>query len=225
MQSQEFSEEYYKMKYFKYRAKYEQIKEIGQASGLQQGGMKYFGFGKNTPVQQPAPGGTIVLQPSPDANNIQQVNTGSVQPNIIQSMKQSYVDYNTKKQETKEAIEKSADELMRNIHVFVKENTIDKKPDEISKKKYYKIVGKLEEPVSYKQLIAIVSSIEIHEEEELGTKFKTIKEVVNHNKEFENKKNILIDGINKQCSTVTGGLNAICRYTGDLPFSQSENKA
>jgi hypothetical protein len=39
MQNQEFSEEYYKMKYFKYRAKYEQLKEFAeQKSKIQTGG-------------------------------------------------------------------------------------------------------------------------------------------------------------------------------------------
>ncbi len=49
MQNQEFSEEYYKMKYFKYRAKYEQLKEFAeQRSGIQTGGSWGSPFSKKT---------------------------------------------------------------------------------------------------------------------------------------------------------------------------------
>jgi hypothetical protein len=212
MQNQEFSEEYYKMKYFKYRAKYEQLKEIAEARGQQTGGMDsvkgFFGYGpKAAPV--PASNQPIVQVP------VDQMQPTQSKPSITQQVTQAYSNYSASQQQKKADNATAIDQLMREVNIFIKENTIGIKDNEHNKKKYYKILGKLEEPCSYKQLIEIVNSIEINEEEEINGKFKTIKEVKQHTSEFDNKKAGLIQQINKQCATVTGGINALCKYNDD----------
>jgi hypothetical protein len=198
MQSQEFSEEYYKMKYFKYRAKYEQLKEIAEARGLQQGGVQQ--------VQVPV----AVPQLTPEQIEAFKKQMEQDKPkSTMQKMKDMYANSQAKREATNEGKKANASELMEKIHVFVLDNLKTK-----NERKYKKIVGKLERPCSYKQLIDIVSSITQNNDEAIDTnKHKTYQDIIAHVTTFENTKKNLIADIKTQCSTVTGGINEICKYT------------
>ena len=134
MQSQEFSEEYYKMKYFKYRAKYEQLKEIAEVRGLHQQGGNFFGFRTKTPVKQPGPGVSIV-QPSSDANNVQ-----IQKPSFVQKVQQKYTDYTVRNQEKQEKKDGNIQQLMDDIHNFVLKNlkTINERKYKLRNEEYSK---------------------------------------------------------------------------------------
>jgi hypothetical protein len=225
MQSKEFSEEYYKMKYFKYKAKYEQIKEIAQARKQQQDGGSigsYFGFGSKQPVQQQAQDKNVI--PPRDANNDQQQQQPSSR---FQSAKQLYTNYSAEKQQKKETKQADVQQLMSDIHVFIKQYIKPK-----NERKYYKLVGKIEDPVSANQIVQIIENIKTDLETKSLTEFKTVAEVLAH-ADIENKKHLdekkdLIKRIKSVCSTVTGGINTSCKFIDledrDLVLPQTEQQ-
>lgn len=177
MENEDFSEEYYKMKYFKYRAKYEQLKEIAQQTG---------GMSNQVFMKQPLP--PHLQHQLPQKQSVAQGHFQKNHPN-----------------------EKNIKQLMKDIHDFVKKYVFPK-----NERKYKKIVGRLEEPCTFKQLIDIVNDIKTDLEEKSLKGFNTIKDVLEHaKKENENhtkQKTEITNRIVKLCSNTTGGINALCKY-------------
>jgi len=234
MQNQEFSEEYYKMKYFKYRAKYEQLKEIAQArSGVQAGGasiMTSLGLNKPQSTLNPnapsyIPGqvqGQVPNQgPNQDPNQVAIQDPNQPQPSrtsyFSSALKAVGMDKDSRnkraddKQQKAETTKEEATILMKDIKEFVREN-LEKK----NNRKYLKTIGKLEEPSSYKQLVSIVDNINVDLHSIEISTFKNLGEantfIQAETKKISDKKQEIISRINKQCATTIGGINAICKY-------------
>ncbi len=256
MQNQEFSEEYYKMKYFKYRAKYEQLKEIAESnSRTQTGGNSWIPFGSK-PVQQTqqvstlnpnavpfVPGqiagptevpGQIVGPAEVPGQIVGPVEVpGQEQPKTSPSMLQRIgMDKDSRekraadKAATNQAIKNNISTLMNDIKEFVRENLETK-----NSKKYFKTIGKLEEPCTYKQLIKIVEDVKIDLNIEMpeSLKGKTLAEVHQYATEqqtkINDKKKDLTDRIKKQCATTTGGLNSLCKLEEEDDVSTPNSPA
>jgi hypothetical protein len=209
MQNQEFSEEYYKMKYFKYRAKYEQLKEIVQSRpGLQTGG---WSFRSTKPVTNPVPSQV----PNPVTSQI---------PGQMPGQAPGQVPGQAPGQAPGQVPVKSdISTLMNDIKEFVRENLEVK-----DKNKYLKTIGKLEEPCSYKQLIGIVDNVKIDLNVEVpndlrGKTLDEISKYVDDQKtKIDSRKKGLIDRIKKQCATTIGGLNSLCKLEEEVVSTQSQ---
>lgn len=223
MENEDFSEEYYKMKYFKYRAKYEQLKEIAQQTG---------GMSNQVFMKQPLPPHLQQLPPHL-LHQLPQKQSGSrvkdippqllqLPPHLLQQPphKQSVDQGHFQKNHPNE---KNIKQLMKDIHDFVKKYVFPK-----NERKYKKIVGRLEEPCTYKQLEDIVNGIKIDLEEKSLKGFNTIKDVLEHaKKENENhtkQKKEIIDRIVKLCSNTTEGINALCKYVDEEDIEYKKNK-
>ena len=180
MQNEQFSEEYYKMKYFKYKAKYEQLKEQQGSSNMLSKAKDF--FTKKTPapgqVSGPVPG-QVPQGPVPEKKQKKSFFSGI----------------------TGNTAEKASDakNLMNDVVTFVTNGMVDGKQK-------WKIIAKLEQPCTYQQIYDIVNNTQIITS---GRDFETVKS------EQETKARLLKD-IKKTCSTITGGLNAVCKYVEPL---------
>jgi len=190
MQNQEFSEEYYKMKYFKYRAKYEQLKEIADSrSKIQTGGIRQFFSGSKPST--PAP-------------------TGTPQPQPLEAQDSK----------TNPRSKENADALMGEIGAFIRKHVTNQND-------LYKIIGRLEEPCSYKHLIDIVDSISNNFSNMEMNSFKNLEEARQHiaakELDIRNDKENLKAKIKTTCSTTLGGLNSFCNLKE--PRSEPSNQS
>lgn len=191
MQNEKYSEEYYKMKYFKYRAKYEQLKEFAEQSNGQQGG-SFLGFGKKkdaaAPVQQP---GQPVQQP---VQPVQQPG----QPAPAEPTKSKFSFFGKKDAAAPSKTSKPSAINPKDLMVEVANFLTKGLPE--GKEKWV-ILAKLEQPCTYKQIRDLVEKKQVD-------KSRSFLEV----EADLNLKQKLLGDINKTCSTTMGGLNALCVY-------------
>jgi hypothetical protein len=207
MQNQEFSEEYYKMKYFKYRAKYEQLKEIAQArSGLQTGGAAMENLGPAPgPILGPVPG--PILGPVPGPNNQPQLQQpqqpqqprGSYMPSFSSVTKAFGMDKESmkikeeKKQQTSDDIKK----LLEEIYAFASANMEENKKERLR--------VRLESPCTTAKLIQYINNAPMPKQQTF-----TLEEANKFLIKNQEIKSDLIAKVNKMCKTTLGGLNEAC---------------
>ena len=240
MQNLEFSEEYYKMKYFKYRAKYEQLKEIAAAqSNGQTGGMSYFNFTgssnsskkKTQPVQPVQPvQPTTTLNPNappyvpgqpyppvpPTNQEVQQPPSNNY--SISSALKAVGLDKESrqasaqKRQEQKEATSAEIQQLLTDIYDFSSANLTEEK-------KKIRLRAKLESSSSPADLIKIINRAPMSK-----SKQYTLEEASKLiNKHQETQAN-LIDQVNRLCKTTLGGLNTECRMPDEDDIEENNKQ-
>jgi hypothetical protein len=193
MQNQEFSEEYYKMKYFKYRAKYEQLKEIAEArSGLQKGGAMETLGPAETPAGQPqlAPPG----QPQPRGSFLSSFSLSKTIGMDKESRERNMKLKEDKKNTSSAEIKKLLDE----IYAFASANMEDNKKERLR--------VRLENPCTPNKLIEIINKAPMPKQQTF-----TLEQANTFLKENQEKKSNLIGRVNKMCKTTLGGLNEACR--------------
>ncbi len=235
MQNLEFSEEYYKMKYFKYRAKYEQLKEIAEAqSNGQSGGMSYFTGNSNSskkktqPVQptttlnpnappyvpgQPyppvPPTNQEVQQPQQPPSNNYSISSALKAVGLDKESRQASAQ---KRQEQKEATSAEIQQLLTDIYDFSSANLTEEK-------KKIRLRAKLESSSSPADLIKIINRAPMSKSKQYT--LEEASKLINKHQETQGN---LIDQVNRLCKTTLGGLNTECRMSDEDDIEENNKQ-
>jgi X-X-X-Leu-X-X-Gly heptad repeat protein len=189
-------EEFYKMKYYKYKAKYHKLLE-------QQGGIKMPSFSSVTSGLKTAASGlsTVasgVASAASTASNVASKTASSVASKAIEAKKS----YERSQEQANKERQQNINKLFEDIRSLLA--LAYPRPEE-DNYKLYRLIGQLEQPCKFQSLLDIVTNVK-------GT-----------NNDVIQRKNSIADRINKLCSTTLGGLNAECRMVVKSPNQRGGN--
>jgi len=219
MQNQEFSEEYYKMKYFKYRAKYEQLKEIAQVrSGLQSGGSNLndnpTSYVSGQGVVQETNQGTNQVRIEDKTQQPKSSYLSSISSTLSSASKMIGFDKESReknmklKQERQIATSDNINTLLNDIYLFSSEHMDSNKKERLR--------VRLESPCTTAKLIEYINNAPKAPKD----KTYTFDDAMALFKTYEATKSDLIARVNKLCKTNLGSLNEACR----MPNLDEEEK-